>query len=104
MDWKDQRIAELEAEVRRLNALLEEPGPLVCRKVKVARSRPHDVEDAIRRARREHLAEFTGGLRVLGAVVGVVLLAVVGFYLLDQLQTEGALAPPPIEAPLAPGP
>jgi hypothetical protein len=101
MDWKDQRIAELEAEVRRLNALLEEPGPLVCRKVKVPRSRPHDVEDAIRRARKEHLAEFTGGLRALGAVVGVGLLAALGFYLVDQLNTEAARTAPPLEPPVA---
>ena len=69
MDSKDQRIAELEAEVQRLRALLETSEIKVRHKVRLPGHRFHSVEEVVRHEQRKHRDEFLGGLRLLGSGV-----------------------------------
>jgi len=86
MDSKDQRIAELEAEIQRLRALLETSEVKVRHKVRVAGHRFHSVEEVVRHEEQRHQAEFFGGLRLVGRGVVAAGLILAGVYLVDHLR------------------
>jgi hypothetical protein len=98
MDAKDQRIAELEAEVQRLRGLLETSEIKVRHKVRVPGHRFHSVEEVVRHAERRHQAEFVSGLRLLGRGVVAAGLILAGVYLVDYLSQPRwpVGGPPPV--------
>jgi hypothetical protein len=100
MKAEDQRIAELEAEVNRLRALLAGAELRIKHKVRRPGHRPASVAEAVQRARREHLRELLGGLGLLGRVVLVAALLLAGLYLVDHLRQQ-PIPPAPPDTPFA---
>jgi hypothetical protein len=103
MDSKDQRIAELEAEVQRLRALLETSEIKVRHKVRVPGHRFHSVDEVVRHEERRHQEEFFGGLRLLARGVFAAGLVLAGVYLVQHLRQPRwpADLPPPAPKLLA---
>lgn len=99
MDAKDQRIAELEAEVQRFHAALEAGELRVKKKVRLPAHRRHSVDEVIERERDRHLAELFGGLKLVGALLLGAGLFVGAIYLTDYLvHSPPTTYPPPVDA------
>lgn len=90
MDAQTQRIAELEAEVQRLRAIVEAGEVRVRRKLHVSSHRVHNVNDAIRKAKRRNLADFLGGLGLLARLAIASALIVGAIYVVDYVRSSGS--------------
>ncbi len=99
MDAKDQRIAELEAEVQQLHAALEASEVRIKKKVRLPTHRHHSIDEVIQRERDRHLAELFGGLKLVGVLLLGAGLFVGAIYLTDYLvHSPPATYPPPVDA------
>jgi hypothetical protein len=89
MDTQAQRVAELQAEVQRLRAIVEAGEVRIKRKLHVSAHRAHGVNDAIREAKRRNLACFLGGLGLLARLTLACALIIGAIYLVDYLLSSG---------------
>jgi hypothetical protein len=89
MDTQAQRIAELEAEVHRLRAIVEAGEVRIKRKLQVTAHRAHGINDVIREAKRRNLACFLGGLGLLARLTLACALIIGAIYLVDYVRSSG---------------